>query len=130
MKNLMYLFVILALFALSGCNTKQTTVESSVLTGIWQNKNDSSISINFAKNGDYDLRIHGQRISEMPSGDPFTQKFLFDSLSNGINLMIYDTKSEDTIKCKLVFVEAGRIKISMILQDTVISEAEYLKVKM
>jgi len=129
MKNLIYLSCVLVVFILAGCNSKPKTEKSSALTGIWQNEKDSSTAIEFSENGNYDLRVHGQRISEMSSGDSLTQKFLYDSLSNVINLRIYDDKNKDTVKCKLVFINQGRIKLSMIFNDTVISEAEYFKVK-
>jgi len=129
MKNSIYLFLVLTVFLIGGCNQKPSSEFISDLVGIWQNKTVATSAIEFTKNGEYYLRMNGKRLIVMSPIDSTAQQFIYDSLSNDINLKIFSKINGDTTKGKLVFLDSNKIKISLINADTVLSETEFFRLR-
>lgn len=127
MKNLNYLFLGITITFLAGCNNKQTKVDSNkAIIGIWQNTSNSIAEIEFTKEGTYYLRMNGERILD---NDSTIIKYSYDPQSEGNNLIIYGNPKAGDVQATLVIISPERIKISMIHEGKVISDAEFTKAK-
>jgi hypothetical protein len=127
MKISIYVFLVLTLFIFGGCQQKPSSKNNSDLVGIWQNKTVAKSAIEFTENGEYYLRIEGKRLIVKSPIDSTAQQYIYDSISDGINLKIFSKINGDTTKGKLVFLDSNKIKISLINADTILSETEFFK---
>ncbi len=127
MKNLNYLFLGIAITILAGCNNKQNKEDNNkAITGIWQNTTNPNAAIEFTSGGVYYLRMNGERLLE---NDSTITKYSYDPLSEENNLIIYGNPKAGDSQAKLVIISPERIKISLVSQGSVVSEAEFTKVK-
>jgi hypothetical protein len=128
MKNSIYLLFGFALSILMGCDRKQMNenANKNEIAGIWQNTADSHTAIEFTKDGEYYFRLSGKRVITCNSK---VLKYFYDSLSNGSNLKICGDMKGDTSEGKLVFVNPDKIKFSLFHKDTIVSVAEYIRMK-
>jgi uncharacterized lipoprotein NlpE involved in copper resistance len=126
MKNLNYLLVGFVITILLGCNNKQTRKDNSAIIGIWKNTTNANTAIEFTKDGYYYLRLNGERLL---LDDTIKDKYSYDPLSEGNNLIIYGNPKAGNTQSKLVVINPERIKISLISQGKIVSEAEFIKVK-
>jgi hypothetical protein len=126
MKTLNYLVLVFVITILAGCNNKQKTQDNSAIVGIWQNTTNSIAAIEFTTDGAYYLRMNGERLLD---SDSTITKYSYNPLSEENNLMIYGNSKANNTQAKLVIINPERIKISLIHQDTIVSEAEFTKVK-
>jgi len=114
------------MLSLLGCQNKQTVTGNTAIVGIWQNTANPDASIEFTGDGEYYIRIRGKRIL---NNDSIAEKYSYNSLSNGNNLIIYGNPRAGNALGELVAISPGKIKISLVNQGTFISEAEFTKVK-
>jgi len=126
MKFLNYFLASLVITFLAGCSNNQKNNDSKAIVGIWQNTSNPDASIEFTSEGEYFLRFHGERIL---TNDSLVEKYSYNSLSNENNLIIYGNPRAGNTQGKLVVIKPGRIKISLVHQGTIVSEAEFTKVK-
>ena len=108
------------------CNTKQTKVDKTAIIGIWQNTTTPNAAIEFTRDGDYYLRINGERLL---IEDTIKDMYSYDPLAEGNNLIIYGNPKAGNTQSKLVIINPERIKISLVSNGTIVSEAEFTKVK-
>lgn len=120
------LIVGFAFAILVGCSSNQKNYENKAIVGIWQNSSNPDASIEFTSNGDYYLRMNGERLFD---NDSTIEKYSYDPISNGNNLIIYGNPKVGATQAKLMIINAGQIKISLFNQGTVVSEAEFTKVE-
>jgi hypothetical protein len=111
---------------LAGCNNKQAKVDKSAIIGIWQNTTTPNAAIEFTREGEYYLRINGERLL---IDDTIKDKYSYDPLAEGNNLIIYGNPRAGNTQSKLVVISPDRIKISLVSRGTIVSVAEFTKVK-
>ena len=109
-----------------GCSNNQKSNDKNNIVGIWQNTTTPNAAIEFTSDGEYYLRLNGERLL---NDDSMVEKFSYDPLSEGNNLIIYGNTKISTTQAKLVIISPERIKISLIHQGTIVSEADFTKVK-
>lgn len=126
MKNFHFLLLGFIFTILVGCSNNQKKDSNKAIVGIWQNTTNSNAAIEFTKEGDYYLRIKGERIL---TDDSLVEKYSYDPLSKGNNLIIYGNSKMNNTQARLVVIKPGQIKISLINQGSVVSEAEFTRVK-
>ncbi len=126
MKASNYLALVFAIIILAACNNQQKKQDDTSITGIWQNTTNSIAAIEFTTDGAYYLRMHGERLLD---SDSTITKYSYDPSSEENNLIIYGNSKANNTQAKLVIISPERIKISLIHQDTIVSEAEFTKVK-
>lgn len=127
MKISNYLFICVVLIILVGCNNKKpTTTNNKAIIGIWQNTTYPNSAIEFTKDGKYYIRINGDRIL---TDDSIVERYNYDPLAEGNNLIIYGNPRAGNTQSKLVVINPGHIQISLISQGTIVSEAEFTKIK-
>ncbi len=125
MKISFPLALVLIITILAGCSSKQTKNDNQSIIGIWQNSTNPKAAIEFTKEGNYYLRIDGERIL---SDDSTTDKYAYNALSKENNLKIFNSLKVGNTEGKLVILSSERIKISLVNQGTIVSEAEFTKV--
>lgn len=123
-SNFLVLGFILVIMA--GCSSKQKYDANKAIVGIWQNTTNPGAAIEFTKEGDYYLRMDGERLL---TGDSIVEKYSYDPLSEENNLIIYGNSKMNATQAKLVIINPERIKISLVHQETIVSEAEFTKEK-
>ena len=126
MKILNSVLLSLLILILFGCENKQAISYNSAIIGIWQNTANWDASVEFTGDGEYYIRIRGKRIL---NNDSIAEKYSYNSLSNGNNLIIYGNPRAGNALGELVVISPGKIKISLVNQGTIVSEAEFTKVK-
>lgn len=126
MKISNYVLFSLFIAILFGCNSKQTKVDKKAIIGIWQNTTTPNAAIEFTREGDYYLRINGERLL---IDDTIKDNYSYDPAAEGNNLIIYGNPKAGNTESKLVIISPERIKISLVSQGTIVSEAEFTKVK-
>lgn len=126
MKNSHYLLLGLLFPILVGCSNNQMKDNNNSIVGIWQNTTNPNTSIEFTKDGDYYLRINGERIL---TNDSTVEKYTYYPQSKENNLVIYGNAEMNNTQARLVVINPEQIKISLVHQGTVVSEAEFSKVK-
>jgi hypothetical protein len=126
MKNLNYLLSGFVIIILVGCNNNQTHNNNQAIVGIWQNTATANTAIEFTKDGNYYLRLNGERLL---IDDSLVEKYSYDPISEGNNLIIYGNPKAGNTQSKLVVITPVRIKISMVSHGITTSEAEFSKVK-
>lgn len=126
MKISNYFLLVFSITILLGCNNKPTIDDNKAIVGIWQNMTNPKAAIEFTKEGNYYLRIDGERIL---SDDSTTDKYTYNALSTENNLKIFNSVKAGNTEGKLMIISPERIKISLISQATFVSEAEFTKVK-
>jgi uncharacterized lipoprotein NlpE involved in copper resistance len=125
MKISTYLLLGFVITILVGCNNKQKNNDNTVILGIWQNTTNPDASIEFTREGNYYLRFKGERI--LPD-DSIAEKYSYDPLSKENNLRIFGNVKAGNTAGNLVVISPERIKISLVSQGTIVSEAEFTKV--
>lgn len=122
------LFVLSGLFftILVGCDNNQKKDNNKAIVGIWQNITNPDSAIEFTKEGDYYLRLNGERLL---INDSIIEKYSYDPVSEENNLIIYGNQRAGDTQAKLVIINPERIKIALLHQGTIVSEAEFTKVK-
>lgn len=115
-----------ALSILVGCSNNQKNNDTKAIVGIWQNTTNPDASIEFTINGNYYLRMNGKRLLV---DDSTTEKYSYDPLSKGNNLIIYGNPKAGNTQAKLLIINPKQIKISLFSQGTHVSEAEFTKVR-
>lgn len=126
MKFSNYLIFGFVIAVMIGCNNEKKNEDNKAIIGIWQNTTNPDASIEFTKDGEYFIRFNGERIL---NNDSVAEKYSYNSISNGNNLIIYGNPRADNTQGRLVVIAPGRIKISLVHQGTIVSEAEFTKVK-
>ena len=127
MKILNYLFLSLVIIFLASCNNnKPSGTDNKAIVGIWQNTSNPNSAIEFTKDGNYYLRINGERLL---IDDSTVEKYSYNPLSTENNLIIYGNPKAGNTQSKLVIINPGHIKISLFSQGTIVSEAEFTKMK-
>ncbi|MDO9257119.1 MAG: hypothetical protein Q7U54_16485 [Bacteroidales bacterium] len=126
MKISFYLLSGLFLTILVGCSNNQKKDDNKAIIGIWQNTTTPNAAVEFTREGDYYLRINGERLS---IDDTIKDKYSYDPLAEGNNLIIYGNPKAGNTQSKLVVISPERIKISLVSQGSIVSEAEFTKVK-
>jgi hypothetical protein len=125
MKISNYILLVFIITILAGCSSNQTNEDNKTIVGIWQNTTNPKASIEFTKEGNYYLRIDGERIL---SDDSTTDKYSYNSSSKANNLKIFNSVKAGNTEGKLVILNPDRIKISLVSKGTIVSEAEFTKV--
>ena len=125
MKISRYLVLSVLITFLVGCSNDHKKVDNSAIIGIWQNTTTPNAAIEFTKDGEYFLRMNGERLY---ANDSIVDKYSYDPLSKENNLIIYGNSKTNNTQAKLVIINPGRIKISLVNMGTVVSEAEFTKV--
>jgi hypothetical protein len=125
MKKLFYLLLCFVCFIQVGCNKKQKNEKNKDIIGIWQNTAQPNSAIEFTENGEYFVRIDGKRLY---TSDSINVKYIYDVSLGEKNLKLF-TKSNDTTIHKLLVINPDRIKLSLIHNDTVVTETEFTKLK-
>lgn len=126
MKSSNYIALVIVFTILAGCNHKQKTQDNSAIVGIWQNSTNPIAAIEFTLYGAYYLRMNGERLLD---GDSTITKYSYDPASEENNLIIYGNSKVNNTQAKLVIISPERIKISLVNHDTIVSEAEFIKIK-
>jgi len=126
MKILFYLLSGLFLTFSVGCNNNQKKDNNKAIVGIWQNTTNPLAAIEFATNGNYYLRLNGERLL---IDDSLVDKYSYDPLSKGNNLIIYGNPKAGNTQSKLVVINPNRLKITLKDHGTIVSEAEFTRVK-
>jgi len=126
MKISKFLLVGLIVALMAGCANKQTKVDKSAIFGIWQNTTTPNAAIEFTPEGEYYLRINGERLLV---DDTIRDMYSYNPLAEGNNLIIYGNPRAGNTQSKLVIINPERIKISLVSQGIIVSEAEFTKVK-
>lgn len=129
MKNSIYALLFLILIMLGGCNKHPGSEKNADLVGIWQNKTDTTSAIEFTKNGEYYVRIAGERLVTMSPIDSTPKQYIYDATSNDVNLKLFSKINSDTVKVKLVFLDSDKIKILLINTDTAFTETEFIRLE-
>jgi hypothetical protein len=101
-------------------------VDKSAIFGIWQNTTTPNAAIEFTPEGEYYLRINGERLLV---DDTIRDMYSYNPLAEGNNLIIYGNPRAGNTQSKLVIINPERIKISLVSQGIIVSEAEFTKVK-
>lgn len=125
LKNFNYLLLGFIITIMVGCNNKQSQNTNKAIIGIWQNTTNANTAIEFTNDGNYYLRLNGERLL---IDDTIADKYSYDPLSKGNNLIIYGNPKTGNTQSKLVIISPERIKISLISQEKIVSEAEFTKV--
>lgn len=109
---------------MSACSNNQKSDANSGIVGIWQNTTTPNAAIEFTIDGEYYLRMNGERLL---TDDSIVEKFSYDPISKENNLIIYGNSKMNTTQAKLIFIDPEHIKISLANQGTIISEADFTK---
>jgi hypothetical protein len=126
MKKCIYLLFGVILSVLTSCDNKQMNVRKTEIVGIWQNSSDSNTAIEFTENGNYYFRLKGER---MIPKDSKVLKYIYDSLSEGPNLKIYEDMAGDTTEGILEQINPNTLKFSLVVKDSIVSKVEYTRIK-
>lgn len=125
MKISHYLFLSVLITFLAACASDQKKADSKAIIGVWQNTSTPNAAIEFTEDGEYFLRLNDERLL---TNDSTVEKYSYDPLSDENNLIIYGNTKMNTTQAKLVVIDPERIKISLIHQGSIVSEAEFTKV--
>ena len=126
MKISHYLFLSVLIAFLVGCNNDQKKADNKAIIGVWQNTANPNAAIEFTEAGEYFLHMDGERLL---TNDSTVEKYSYDPLSEENNLIIYGNAKMNTTQARLVIINPERIKISLVHQGTIVSDAEFTKVK-
>jgi len=126
MKISFYLLLSLLFTILVGCDHNIKKDNNKAIVGIWQNTSNPGSAIEFTKDGDYYLRLNGERLL---ISDSTIERYSYDPVSEENNLIIYGNQRAGETQAKLVLINPERIKIALLHQGTTVSEAEFTKVK-
>jgi len=126
MKISKYVLLSIVITIIHGCGNNQKNDANKAIVGIWQNTTTPNAAIEFTSDGEYYLRLNGERLL---TDDSIVEKFSYDPLSKENNLIIYGNIKTSTTQAKLVIITPERIKISLVHQGTIVSEADFTKVK-
>lgn len=126
MKISHYLLLGFVIAIMTGCSSNQKHDTNKAIVGIWQNTTTPNAAIEFTSDGEYYLRLNGDRLL---TDDSIVEKFSYDPLSKENNLIIYGNTKTSTTQAKLVIITPERIKISLVHQGKIVSEADFTKVK-
>lgn len=126
MKISKYLLSGLFFTILLSCSNNQKKDNNKAIVGIWQNTTTPNAAVEFTREGYYYLRINGERLL---IDDTIKDMYSYDPLAEGNNLIIYGNPKAGNTQSKLVVISPERIKISLVSQGTIVSEAEFTKVK-
>jgi len=126
MKVSHYFLLSLVIALLAGCSNNQKNADNKAIIGIWQNTTNPENAIEFTRDGDYYIRMNGERLL---TDDSIIEKYSFNPLSRENNLIIYGNPKAGNTQARLVVINTEQIKISLVHQGTVVSEAEFTKVK-
>jgi hypothetical protein len=111
---------------LISCGNNPKKSDSKAIVGIWQNTTNPNAAIEFTMDGEYYLRLNGARL--LPN-DSTVEKYSYDPLSEGNNLIIYGNPRTSNTQAKIKFMKSEQMKISLVSQGKIISEANFTKVK-
>jgi len=125
MKISNYFLLVFIITILIGCHNKPTNEDNKAIFGIWQNTTNPKAAIEFTRDGNYYLRIDGERIL---SDDSTVDKYTYNALSKENNLTIFNSVKSGNTDGKLIIISPERIKISLVSKGTIVSEAEFTKV--
>lgn len=125
MKISKYLLSGLFFIILLSCSNNQKKDNNKAIVGIWQNTTTPNAAVEFTREGYYYLRINGERLL---IDDTIKDMYSYDPLAEGNNLIIYGNPKAGNTQSKLVVISRERIKISLVSQGTIVSEAEFTKV--
>jgi hypothetical protein len=67
-----------------GCSNNQKNDDDKAIVGIWQNTTNPASAIEFTKEGDYYIRMNGERLL---LSDSIIEKYKYDPLSTENNLI-------------------------------------------
>lgn len=101
-------------------------MDNKAIAGIWQNTSNPNTAIEFTEEGNYYLRINGERLI---IDDSTAEKYSYNPLSTGNNLIIYGKSKAGNTQSKLVILNPGHIKISVFSQGNIVTEAEFTKMR-
>jgi len=126
MKISIYLLSGLIIAIIFGCSNNQKSNAKNDIVGIWQNTTTPNAAIEFTSDGEYYLRMNGERLL---TDDSIVEKYSYEPLSKENNLIIYGNTKTSNTQAKLVIISAERIKISLVHQGKIVSQADFTKVK-
>lgn len=126
MKTSLFILLGFVIPFMVGCNNNPTKDSNNAIVGIWQNTSNPGSAIEFTNDGNYYLRLNGERLL---ISDSIIEKYSYDPVSEENNLIIYGNQRAGYTQAKLVLINPERIKIAVLHQGNIVSEAEFTKVK-
>jgi len=126
MKKLFYCTLVIGCCMQFGCESKQKELTSETIIGVWQNTTNQSVSVEFTESFEYNVIVNGEKILNK---DSVADMYSFSPNLKEKNLKIFNSSRNDTTKCNLIIINPKKIKLSILHADTVVSEAEFIKIK-